>query len=189
MAVLASIQYYFRYRIGWVFSNEPAVIALVASLVYIVALFAVADGLQSGLAGVFRGMGQQKIVVGLNLLGFWIIGLPVGVVLTFHEGGDWFGLQGEAGEGMGLPGVYWGLNFGLFSTGIIGTVVMSRMDWVEMARQARARVGASGDAADGVSKEGSATSAIIKDDGCAAAAAVCEGSNEGTESRDGMSKA
>jgi hypothetical protein len=45
-------------------------------------------------------MGRQKMVVGLNFTGFWLIGMVVGVLLTFYVGS-------ESG-GIGVSGVYWG---------------------------------------------------------------------------------
>ena len=43
----------------------------------------ISDGVQAACAGVMRGMGRQRLVAGLNLVGFWVIGLPLGALLTF----------------------------------------------------------------------------------------------------------
>lgn len=158
MAVLAVAQYILKDQIGWVYSNDQEVVTLVSSLVHITALFAIVDGLQSALSGVFRGMARQRYVVLLNLLGFWGIGLPVGVALTFFVGGG----GGHEGNGIGIGGVYWGLTAGLTATGIIGMVLMSRTDWERMSREAQERV-----SADAKTDGGDTTlSAIIRDDGC-----------------------
>ena len=44
----------------------------------IAAVFQVSDGLQAAVAGALRGMGRQRLVAGLNLVGFWVIGTTVG---------------------------------------------------------------------------------------------------------------
>ena len=41
------------------------------------------------------------MVVVLNFVGFWLIGMVVGVLLTFYVGGSGNG-------GIGVSGVYWG---------------------------------------------------------------------------------
>jgi MATE family multidrug resistance protein len=51
---------------------------------------------------VLRGMGDTRPAARYNLLGYWLLGLPLGA---------WLGL--ERGLGMGLPGIWWGLALGL----------------------------------------------------------------------------
>lgn len=47
-------------------------IETVADLVYIAAIFQISDGCQAAVGGIFRGMGRQKLVAGLNFVGFWV---------------------------------------------------------------------------------------------------------------------
>lgn len=89
----------------------------------------ISDGLQAAIAGVMRGMGRQKLVAGLNLVGFWLIGLPVGAGLTF-------------GARIGVEGLWWGLFAGLTSVATIGLVALLRTDWEAEARRALVRIDA-----------------------------------------------
>ncbi|MDT8339879.1 MAG: MATE family efflux transporter [Longimicrobiales bacterium] len=82
------------------YSSDPAVVALAASLLPIAGLFQVFDGLQVVAQGVLRGVGDTRVPMWTNLLGFWGAGLPVGALLSFRAG-------------MGPRGLWWGLALGL----------------------------------------------------------------------------
>ena len=90
----------------------------------------VADCGQAAVGGILRGMGRQTFVALLNLVGFWVVGLPVGYVLAFHV------------EGIGVAGLWWGLTAGLTTTCMTGLVVLSQCtNWSDQARAAQERVG------------------------------------------------
>jgi MATE family multidrug resistance protein len=82
------------------YSSDVPVVALAASLLPIAALFQVFDGTQVVAMGVLRGVGDTRVPMLLNLLGFWLAGLPVGAALAFRMG-------------MGPRGLWWGLALGL----------------------------------------------------------------------------
>ncbi len=78
------------------FSKDTHVILLGVELMFVVALFQLSDGLQVTLQGILRGLEQTKIpsfvVVGV----FWLIGIPLGVLLAFYtvleSQGIWIGI-------------------------------------------------------------------------------------------------
>jgi MATE family multidrug resistance protein len=78
------------------YTPDRQVIALAAALLPIAGLFQVADGIQVVSAAVLRGVGDTRIPMLVNLLGFWAVGLPLGIVLTFSlemgARGVWIGL-------------------------------------------------------------------------------------------------
>jgi MATE family multidrug resistance protein len=74
-----------------------------------------------------RGMGRQRLVASLNLVGFWLLGLPVGAALTF-------------GARVGVAGLWWGLAAGLTCVASFGAAVLFRTDWEAEARRALVRV-------------------------------------------------
>ncbi len=82
------------------FSDVPGVVAAAAALIPIAGLFQVADGLQVAAAGVLRGAGDTRFPAFVALVGYWVVGMPAGVWLTFERG-------------LGPSGVWWGLTFGL----------------------------------------------------------------------------
>lgn len=127
MTSLALIKLAFRNSLGYIFTTDAAVVAKVASLVYIAALFQISDGLQAAVAGIMRGMGRQHLVASLNFIGFWLIGIPLGAFLTFA-------LR------IGVAGLWWGLFAGLTSVATIGVVALLRTDWDAEAQRALIRV-------------------------------------------------
>jgi MATE family multidrug resistance protein len=78
------------------YTDERAVIAVGATLLPIAAAFQIFDGLQAVGFGVLRGAGDLRLPALANVLGYWVLGLPVGAWLAFEAGwgtrGIWMGL-------------------------------------------------------------------------------------------------
>jgi MATE family multidrug resistance protein len=82
------------------YTPDPAVVALAASLIPIAGFFQVFDGLQVVSAGVLRGAGDTRAPLIANVLGFWLVGMPVSLWLGFRTG-------------LGVVGLWWGFVAGL----------------------------------------------------------------------------
>jgi len=91
-----------------VFSDDVPVIAAAELLLPIAGVFQVFDGMQVVAAGALRGVGDTRAPMVLNLVGFWLLGLPVSLGLGF--GLDW-----------GPTGVWWGLAIGIGAVAILLT--------------------------------------------------------------------
>ncbi|MCD4749471.1 MAG: MATE family efflux transporter [Thermoanaerobaculales bacterium] len=76
------------------------VLALAVVFIPIAGFFQVFDGLQVVSAGILRGLGDTRAPVVVNLLGFWLVGMPVSLALAFPLG-------------FGPAGLWWGLVAGL----------------------------------------------------------------------------
>lgn len=72
--------------LGHLFSSDKGVADLVAALIPLSCIFMMADSIQSTSGGIMRGLGLQKLVLMLNIVGFWILAVPVGALLTFVAG-------------------------------------------------------------------------------------------------------
>ncbi|KAH9009905.1 MOP flippase [Lactarius pseudohatsudake] len=112
LSLLASKDVY-----GYLFSDDAAVVALVAQVMPLVASFQVADGLAGSCGGVLRGQGRQHLGAAFNLLAYYVLALPLGITLAFRAG-------------YGLQGLWIGQVFALF---VVGTceyaVVWLGTDW------------------------------------------------------------
>ena len=86
-------------------TDEAAVIAATIPLMQIAALFQLSDGTQVIGAGALRGLGHTRATLWGNLLGHYVIGLPLMLGLAF-------------GEALGAPGLWWGLSVGLTATAV-----------------------------------------------------------------------
>jgi MATE family multidrug resistance protein len=78
------------------YTHDPQVLAVGPGLLVIVAAFEVFDGIQSVSTGALRGLGETRIPMLANLVGYWVLGLPLGLFLCFglKHGihGLWIGL-------------------------------------------------------------------------------------------------
>ncbi len=79
------------------YTDEADIIDLAVRLIPIAALFQVFDGLQVVGAGVLRGTADTRFAAVIALIGYWLLGLPLGAFLAFHQGygpqGLWLGLS------------------------------------------------------------------------------------------------
>jgi len=95
-----------------VYSSDPSVIELGVVLLFICSVFQLFDGLQTVTTGALRGLGDTRSPMVLNLIGHWVIGLPIGYALCFSFGwgvaGLWTGLSiGLILIGASLVAVWW----------------------------------------------------------------------------------
>src|SRR5690606_39178577 len=66
-----------------IFTDDPKVIELGLTLFVIVALFQLFDGAQVIIAGALRGLGVTREVSYSVIIGYWVLGVPVGIWLAF----------------------------------------------------------------------------------------------------------
>lgn len=100
MSLAAIIFVVFRDRLPLFYIEDPAVVSLAALLLPIAGAFQIFDGLQVVGGGLMRGMGRPRAGAIVNLIGFYLLGLPLAWLLAF---------PGE----LGLVGIWWGLAAGL----------------------------------------------------------------------------
>ncbi len=78
------------------YTRNPQVMAVGPSLLGLAAAFQIFDGIQTVSTGALRGLGETRVPMLANLVGYWVLGLPLGLTLCFalHWGiyGLWIGL-------------------------------------------------------------------------------------------------
>jgi MATE family multidrug resistance protein len=91
--------------IARVYTSDAPVIAIALILIPLAGFFQVFDGMQVVCGGILRGLGDTHSPLIANIIGFWVLGLPLGV---------WLGMRREYGP----AGLWWGLVLGLAVVGI-----------------------------------------------------------------------
>jgi MATE family multidrug resistance protein len=106
MIVFAAVFAAFPQGLARLYTREAGVIAMASALLPIAAAFQVFDGLQVVGAGVMRGAADTAFPAGIALVGFWVVGLPLGWALGFPAG-------------QGPRGLWWGLTAGLAAVAVL----------------------------------------------------------------------
>ncbi|KAM7252916.1 hypothetical protein ACFE04_025534 [Oxalis oulophora] len=117
-----------RDKIALIFTSTHDVLQAVDNLSYLLAVTILLNSVQPILSGVAVGSGWQASVAYVNLGCYYLVGLPLGVLM------GWF-------FNLGVPGIWGGMIFGgtAFQTLILGLLTI-RTDWDKEAAQARQRI-------------------------------------------------
>ncbi len=113
MAVSGVALFLGRRVVPLAYSDDRAVIALCAAILPIAGAFQLSDGLQVVGSAVLRGMGRTVPAALFNLLGFYLVALPLAWFLAFRAG-------------LGLAGIWWGLASGLTAVAALLAVWIHR---------------------------------------------------------------
>ena len=92
-------------KIAGGFTRDPVVIAAAVPLLLVGAAFQFFDGVQVTATGALRGMGNTHAGLYVQLVGYWVVGLPLGLWLGF-------------GRKWGAVGLWIGLCAGLMIAGV-----------------------------------------------------------------------
>lgn len=90
----------FRHTLPVLFNKDLAVLELASVLLLYAAVFQMSDSTQAIGAGLLRGIKDVRTPTLLIAVAYWVIGLPVGMLLAFRFG-------------LGAPGIWTGLILGL----------------------------------------------------------------------------
>ena len=123
MALMAVLLVALPHPIVRIYSLDPKVIAIGVPLLGLAAAFQIFDGVQTAATGALRGLGHTKAPMVLNMIGYWLFGLPLGYYLCF-------------GCGSGIFGVWIGLTISLI---LIASLIV--LEWRKESRRAQKKFG------------------------------------------------
>ncbi|KAI4999769.1 hypothetical protein ZWY2020_004358 [Hordeum vulgare] len=115
-----------RRLLGRAYSSEEEVASAVAVMVPLVCITVITDGLQGVLSGVARGCGWQHVGAYVNLGSFYLLGIPMAMLLGFV-------LK------MGAKGLWMGVVCGSISQTTLLSAITFFTNWQKMADKARER--------------------------------------------------
>lgn len=101
-------------------TDQENVITTALPLMLVAAVFQLSDGIQAVGAGVLRGAADTKFAFYANLVGHWLVGLPVALFLGFHQQ-------------LGIVGLWWGLCAGLTVVAVLLFARFERLSRTEIA--------------------------------------------------------
>lgn len=93
--------------IAALFSHDEAVIATASTLLMLAAISQTFDGIQVCSAGALRGLEETQSPMYIAIIGYWILAIPIAIVLAFY-----FELS--------VQGLWIGLIVGLTTAGVLG---------------------------------------------------------------------
>jgi len=108
MSVCAVIFVIFARPLASIFSPDPAVQEIAATLIRVAAAFQIADGIQGVAGGSLRGAADTRFASWANVACHWGVGLPLAMIFGF-------------GLGYGARGMWWGLSAGLVVVAVVLT--------------------------------------------------------------------
>ncbi|XP_045745721.1 multidrug and toxin extrusion protein 2 isoform X1 [Mirounga angustirostris] len=154
-------------KLGHIFTNDEEVIALVNKVLPIYIVFQLFEAVCCVYGGVLRGTGKQAFGAIVNAITYYVVGLPLGIILTFvvrmRIMGLWLGM----------------LACGLLVTAAFA-VYTGRMDWKLAAEEAQKHAGLLPQGPDGtVSAASAATSAPRPGPAKAVTSSVATGNSPG----------
>ncbi|OEL36622.1 Protein DETOXIFICATION 49 [Dichanthelium oligosanthes] len=117
------------------FTADPAIIALTASVLPILGLCELGNCPQTTGCGVLRGSARPKDAASINLRSFYLVGTPVALVLAF-----WFHFD--------FKGLWFGLMAAQATCMVRMLLVIGQTDWASEAKRSKQLIGAGAIATD-----------------------------------------
>ncbi|KAJ4721379.1 Protein DETOXIFICATION [Melia azedarach] len=117
----------FRQKIAYLFTSDEEVAKSVTSLSVLLAFSILLNGVQTILSGAAVGAGRQSTVAYINICCFYIIGVPVGVLLGYVAH-------------LKAKGIWTGMILGIVMQSLVLGYVTSKTDWNEQVNKASERL-------------------------------------------------
>ncbi|XP_074556323.1 protein DETOXIFICATION 14-like [Curcuma longa] len=126
-ALVVATLFALRHVLGYAYSNEEEVVNYVYEMVPMMCFTLAVDNIQGVLSGVARGSGWQHLGAYVNLGAFYLVEIPVAILLGFA-----LQLRGK--------GLWMGIMCGTTTQSILLVVITSFTNWEHQAKLARERV-------------------------------------------------
>ncbi|KAM8835001.1 multidrug and toxin extrusion protein 1-like [Synchiropus picturatus] len=112
--------------IGYIFTSERDIIRRVSDVMKIYCVAHVVEAIAGVTGGIVRGAGRQRVGAAGSLLGFYLVGLPVGLPLMFLTD-------------MGILGFWSGILISVVVQSLFFSLFLWKLDWKEATAEALVR--------------------------------------------------
>lgn len=125
----------FKNSIARLFTNDNEVIKAITDVMWIVAVMQISDCMNANSAGCLRGQGQTKIGGIVNLISYYVVGIPLSIYLTFYSP-----IRGQ------LDGLWYGSTVALTIIGTVQSYYAYYADFNKLCAEAEKRSSADAEA-------------------------------------------
>ncbi|XP_039549706.1 multidrug and toxin extrusion protein 1-like [Pimephales promelas] len=114
--------------IGYIFTTEEEIVSRVSKVMVMYGFFHLFDAIAAITGGIVRGSGKQLLGALCNIVGYYFVGLPIGVSLMFALG-------------MGIVGLWIGFFGCVFLQSLFFIILICKLDWKKATQEALIRAG------------------------------------------------
>ncbi|KAJ8386225.1 hypothetical protein AAFF_G00175450 [Aldrovandia affinis] len=114
--------------IGYIFTNDKEIVGRVKEVMFLYSFIHLMEATTVVIGGIVRGAGKQKIGALCYLVGYYFIGLPVGVSLMFAVK-------------MGIIGLWTGFIVCVFIQSVFFIIFLVKLNWKKATHEALVRAG------------------------------------------------
>ncbi|KAK5858507.1 hypothetical protein PBY51_002640 [Eleginops maclovinus] len=114
--------------VGYIFTTEQDIIQRVADVMKLYCVSHVAEAIAAVTGGIVRGTGKQMIGAVCNLVGYYLIGFPIGVSLMFPVK-------------MGIVGLWSGFLISVLIQSTFFIIFLCKLNWTKVTEEALIRAG------------------------------------------------
>lgn len=122
-----SILCFFGGEIGRLFTEDEEVLKMFSSLSWFIGIFVIFDAVVCMENGILRSLGLQMIGGIFSLVGYYLISVPMAVILSFKLGWE-------------LEGLWIGNFCGLISIGLFEIIYINNVNWERVIKIAKDRI-------------------------------------------------
>ena len=116
MFVVALASTILRRQVGYMFTGDESIIAIIEDVEPVQSFLLIVNAPALAYQAILLALGKQETSFWVNVIGFWVCGIPVGAFLTFDLD-------------MGVAGLWWGIVTGMFVMMFANKWLVERVDF------------------------------------------------------------